>query len=176
MTRITSPSRGADPTFIESMTMRSPGRAAFGFAPDVEARFVELEDLAPVPVFFFVVDSLGDINVSSRSTPSTLHVAFHHVNPGFGRHTVELLDEEKGTSVIRTRGVRHIHILVRDLERSLRFYRDVFGVEELFREDELVFVTTPGSNDLITLHESDSDDVGPGAGVRPLRLPRGGRA
>jgi catechol 2,3-dioxygenase-like lactoylglutathione lyase family enzyme len=68
--------------------------------------------------------------------------------------------------MIRTGGLRHIHILVRDMNASLRFYRSVFGLEELFREDELVFLRTPGSNDLITLHETESDETGSGGGLR----------
>jgi len=36
--------------------------------------------------------------------------------------------------MIRTRGLTHIHLVVRDLDRSLRFYKRVFGLEERFRE------------------------------------------
>jgi catechol 2,3-dioxygenase-like lactoylglutathione lyase family enzyme len=68
--------------------------------------------------------------------------------------------------MIRTGGLHHIHILVRSMNRSLRFYQSVFGLEELFREDELVFLRTPGSTDLITLHEAESDEAGSGGGVR----------
>jgi catechol 2,3-dioxygenase len=50
----------------------------------------------------------------------------------------------------------HIHLLVKDLERSLRFYRDVFGLEERFRDGpKMVFLRTPGCRDTITLSESD---------------------
>jgi catechol 2,3-dioxygenase-like lactoylglutathione lyase family enzyme len=56
--------------------------------------------------------------------------------------------------MVRTRGLTHIHLVVRDLERSLRFYQDVFGMRERFRDGpELVFLNTPGSQDLITLNE-----------------------
>src|SRR5438552_2842156 len=63
--------------------------------------------------------------------------------------------------MIRTRGLTHIHLIVRDMERSLHFYRTVFGMRERFRVDEnLVFLNTPGSKDMITLHEDpDSADV-----------------
>ena len=33
--------------------------------------------------------------------------------------------------MVKTQGLTHIHLVVRDLERSLRFYRDVFGLERL---------------------------------------------
>jgi catechol 2,3-dioxygenase-like lactoylglutathione lyase family enzyme len=40
------------------------------------------------------------------------------------------------------------------MKRSLRFYRNVFGMKESFRlGNDMVFLNTPGSKDLITLHE-----------------------
>ena len=69
--------------------------------------------------------------------------------------------------MIRTGGLRHIHLLVRSMDASLRFYGAVFGCQELFREDELVFIRTPGTDDLITLHEdAGSKEVGTSGGVR----------
>lgn len=60
---------------------------------------------------------------------------------------------------IPTYGVTHIHLLVSDAERAAAFYAQVFGCTELFREEfeteRLIFVNTPGSRDLITLHERD---------------------
>ena len=51
--------------------------------------------------------------------------------------------------MIRTQGLTHLHLVVRDLDRSLGFYQRVFGLQELFRE---------GSRDLITLNE-DPDEA-----------------
>jgi catechol 2,3-dioxygenase-like lactoylglutathione lyase family enzyme len=46
--------------------------------------------------------------------------------------------------MIRTRGLTHIHLVVRELERSLRFYKSVFGMQERFRDGpKLVFLNTP---------------------------------
>lgn len=57
--------------------------------------------------------------------------------------------------MVKTQGLTHIHLVVRDLERSLRFYGDVFGMEERFRDGpHMVFLNTPGSNDLITLNQN----------------------
>jgi catechol 2,3-dioxygenase-like lactoylglutathione lyase family enzyme len=65
--------------------------------------------------------------------------------------------------MIRTRGLYHIHLVVRDLERSLRFYRDVFGMEEQFRAGpKMVFLRTPGSADLITLNEDPAEAANAG--------------
>ena len=60
--------------------------------------------------------------------------------------------------MIRTRGLSHIHLVVRDIERSLRFYRTVFGMEEQFRSGtKMIFLNTPGSDDLITLNEDPAE-------------------
>lgn len=54
---------------------------------------------------------------------------------------------------VKTAGIRHIHLLVADLERSIRFYGDAFGMKEKFRDgDDLVFLNTPGTNDSLALH------------------------
>jgi catechol 2,3-dioxygenase-like lactoylglutathione lyase family enzyme len=59
--------------------------------------------------------------------------------------------------MIQTEGITHVHIVVRDLERSLRFYEQVFGMRELFREGPgLVFLRTPGAADTLTLNEDPS--------------------
>lgn len=55
--------------------------------------------------------------------------------------------------MIRSAGLYHLHLHVADLERSLRFYTEVFGMRELFRDGPLmVFLQTPGSKDLLTLN------------------------
>ncbi len=60
--------------------------------------------------------------------------------------------------MIKTQGLTHIHLVVRDLERSLRFYQGVFGMEERFRDGpKMVFLNTPGSQDLITLNEDPAE-------------------
>ena len=67
--------------------------------------------------------------------------------------------------MIRTQGLTHIHLVVRDLERSLQFYKGVFGMDECFRQGPyMVFLSTPGSRDLITLNQ-DPDEL-PLAGVK----------
>jgi catechol 2,3-dioxygenase-like lactoylglutathione lyase family enzyme len=60
--------------------------------------------------------------------------------------------------MIRTQGLTHIHLVVRDLDRSLRFYQGVFGMTERFRDGpKMVFLNTPGSADTITLNEDPSE-------------------
>jgi catechol 2,3-dioxygenase-like lactoylglutathione lyase family enzyme len=70
--------------------------------------------------------------------------------------------------VIRTSGIYHLHLHVADLERSLRFYTEVFGMREQFRAGpHMVFLQTPNTQDLLTLNgdPSQSRKAGVGAGV-----------
>jgi catechol 2,3-dioxygenase-like lactoylglutathione lyase family enzyme len=61
--------------------------------------------------------------------------------------------------MIKTLGLTHIHLVVKDLKRSLDFYEKVFGMEVKFwAGDGLVFLNTPGSKDLITLHQVEGDE------------------
>jgi len=65
--------------------------------------------------------------------------------------------------VIETEGLTHLHLFVADLDRSLRFYRDVFGFEELFRDGPtMVFLRPPSSSDTITLNEQPEKAGGSG--------------
>ena len=70
--------------------------------------------------------------------------------------------------MIKTHGLSHIHIVVADLQRSLAFYEQVFGMEEQFRSGPTtVFLRTPGAYDTITLNEDPAraDDAGARDGV-----------
>jgi catechol 2,3-dioxygenase-like lactoylglutathione lyase family enzyme len=68
--------------------------------------------------------------------------------------------------MIRSRGLNHININVRDLRRSLRFYQDAFGLEIRFWEgDKMAFIGSPAANDLITLYEAPSGEPVAGGGV-----------
>ncbi len=53
-----------------------------------------------------------------------------------------------------TEGLTHLHLFVADLNRSLHFYREVFGFEEVSRDGPtMVFLKPPNSTDTITLNE-----------------------
>lgn len=67
--------------------------------------------------------------------------------------------------MIKTRGLTHIHLMVTDIQRSLGFYKTVFGMQERFwASDGMVFLNTPGSNDVITLHQTDAEQPIAGSG------------
>lgn len=60
--------------------------------------------------------------------------------------------------MIKTCGLTHIHLMVKDIQRSLEFYQRVFGMGVKFWAGAgLVFLNTPGSSDLIALHQSEGD-------------------
>lgn len=60
--------------------------------------------------------------------------------------------------MIKTCGLTHLHLMVKDIHRSLEFYQRVFGMNVKFWAGEgLVFLNTPGSNDLIALHQAQAD-------------------
>jgi catechol 2,3-dioxygenase-like lactoylglutathione lyase family enzyme len=65
------------------------------------------------------------------------------------------------------KGIFHTNIVVRDLERSLRFYTGLFGMEQMaFQDGDLVFLTTPGRNDVLTLNPSGRTFGFPGGCAR----------
>jgi catechol 2,3-dioxygenase-like lactoylglutathione lyase family enzyme len=51
--------------------------------------------------------------------------------------------------MIRTHGLTHLNLKVADLDRAVRFYTDVFGVKEYYRDAHSVQVLGPGPHDVI---------------------------
>jgi catechol 2,3-dioxygenase-like lactoylglutathione lyase family enzyme len=68
--------------------------------------------------------------------------------------------------VVETEGLTHVQLMVRDVERSLAFYQQVFGMEVQFWDgSDMVFVRTPGRRDTITLNQSDPARAGARGGI-----------
>jgi len=51
--------------------------------------------------------------------------------------------------MIKTLGLTHIALPVKDLRRSSAFYKKVFGVKEMYHDPDFIQVQTPGSKDII---------------------------
>jgi catechol 2,3-dioxygenase-like lactoylglutathione lyase family enzyme len=65
---------------------------------------------------------------------------------------------------IRTHGLTHISLAVRDPERSLRFYERLLGVREYYRDESSIQVQGPGSHDVIAF-ERDEGAAGRSGGI-----------
>ncbi|HEV8595096.1 MAG TPA: VOC family protein [Thermoplasmata archaeon] len=56
--------------------------------------------------------------------------------------------------MVRTYGLGHIGLRVASVERSFRFYRDVFGAREIWRGPGEIQFQTPGCRDVVALEET----------------------
>ena len=63
---------------------------------------------------------------------------------------------------IRTRGLTHLALRVRDVERSFRFYQSVFGMVEVYRSEGFIQAQTPGTWDVIVFEEGKDHEPGSG--------------
>jgi catechol 2,3-dioxygenase-like lactoylglutathione lyase family enzyme len=64
--------------------------------------------------------------------------------------------------LVRTFGLTHLALAVRDAERAYAFYRDVFGMVAVYRGDGFVQAQTPGSRDVLVLEEGRERRAGSG--------------
>ncbi len=55
--------------------------------------------------------------------------------------------------MVRTHGLTHIALAVRDVERALRFYQQVLGVVLVYRQEGFIQAQTPGSRDVLVFEE-----------------------
>ncbi len=67
--------------------------------------------------------------------------------------------------MIKTFGLTHIALAVRNTDRASRFYQEVFGAREVYRSDGFVQVQTPGTRDVIVFEERDPKKVGTSGGI-----------
>ena len=55
--------------------------------------------------------------------------------------------------MIKTFGLTHIALPVKDVKRSSAFYQKVFGVKEMYNYPDFIQVQTPGSKDIIVFEK-----------------------
>jgi len=67
--------------------------------------------------------------------------------------------------MVRTRGLTHLALAVRDAERSLAFYQRLLGAVPVYRGPGFVQAQTPGSWDVLVFEE-DAARAGAAGGVR----------
>ena len=55
--------------------------------------------------------------------------------------------------MIKTFGLTHIALPVKDVKRSSSFYQEIFGVKEMYCYPDFIQVQTPGSKDIIVFEK-----------------------
>ena len=55
--------------------------------------------------------------------------------------------------MIKTYGLTHIALAVEDIDRSIAFYKTVFGARKMYYSDGFAQVQTPGSHDIIVFEQ-----------------------
>ena len=66
--------------------------------------------------------------------------------------------------MIRTHGLTHIALAVKDAERSFQFYERVFGAVAVYRKPAFIQAQTPGTHDVLVFEEGGSK-VGEEGGI-----------
>ena len=56
-------------------------------------------------------------------------------------------------TMIKTYGLTHIAVAVKNVDRTSKFYRAVFGAVEVYRQDTFVQLQTPGARDAMVFEE-----------------------
>ena len=64
-----------------------------------------------------------------------------------------------------TFGLTHFALAVKDVVRTLRFYRLVFDMEVMYQEEKMIQLTTPGCHDILVFEETDREVTGDTGGL-----------
>ena len=57
--------------------------------------------------------------------------------------------------MIKTYGLTHITLKVKDVKRSSNFYHKVFGAKEMYHSEGFVQIQTPGCHDIIVFEQGE---------------------
>ena len=58
--------------------------------------------------------------------------------------------------MIKTLGLSHIALAVKDVKRSAAYYKKVFGAKKMYHDADFIQVQTPGSRDIIVFVKKKS--------------------
>ncbi len=64
-----------------------------------------------------------------------------------------------------TYGLSHLAIAVANVNRTLQFYSSVFGMIEMYHEEKMLQLTTPGCHDVLVFEERDPNLTGTSGGI-----------
>lgn len=65
----------------------------------------------------------------------------------------------------KTYGLTHLSIAVNDIDRTLRFYQQVFDMQVMYHEEKFLQLTTPGAHDILVFEEREKNKVGTTGGI-----------
>lgn len=75
--------------------------------------------------------------------------------------------------MIRTLGLTHIALPVKDVKRSSAFYQKILGVKEMYRYPDFIQVQTPGCKDIIVFEKQKKKTANSKRGFHfGFRLPK----
>lgn len=66
--------------------------------------------------------------------------------------------------MIKTYGLTHITLKVKDVKRSSMFYHKIFGTQEMYHSEGFVQIQTPGCHDIIVLQQGEKS-IGQSNGI-----------
>lgn len=66
--------------------------------------------------------------------------------------------------MFKTYGLTHVALAVKDVNRSVKFYHQIFGARVMYQQDGFAQIQTPGTNDIIVFEENKKE-AGKAGGV-----------
>ena len=57
--------------------------------------------------------------------------------------------------MIKTFGLTHITLKVKDVKRSSEFYHKLFGTQEMYHSEGFIQIQTPGCHDIIVFEQGE---------------------
>ena len=65
----------------------------------------------------------------------------------------------------KTYGLTHLAVTVKDIKRTLQFYQQVFEMEVMYQEKNMIQLTTPGCHDILVFEEKPRLRSGDSGGI-----------